>query len=209
LAVNTPEINEGAADVPVGPRAGDALVVVDLQRDFLPGGALAVPDGNAVIEPLNRYLELFHAASLPVFATRDWHPENHGSFVEQGGRWPRHCVANTRGAQFPAELRLPDDVEIVSKATDAARESYSGFDGTDLDARLRRLGVGRLFVGGLATEFCVLATVRDALARNYRVCLLRDAVRPLDSLDGQRAVEEMVRLGARPVCWQDVARSTV
>jgi nicotinamidase/pyrazinamidase len=191
----------------LSPQDGDALVVIDIQRDFLPGGALAVPRGDEVVEPLNRYLRLFGARSLPVFATRDWHPPNHCSFAAQGGPWPAHCVAGTPGAEFSPALELPPDAHVISKATEPAREAYSDFSAGEFDERLRRLGVRRLFVGGLATEYCVLATVRDALAHGYRVVLLVDAVRSIDVQpgDGRRAIEEMTRSGAIPASWQDVA----
>lgn len=183
---------------------GDALVVIDVQRDFLPGGALAVPRGNEVIPPLNRYIALFQSQRLPIFATRDWHPPNHCSFVEQGGPWPAHCVMNTAGAEFSPELKLPGNVYVISKATQPEREAYSDFDG-GLDAHLKERGIRRLFVGGLATEYCVLATVRDALQRGYAVVLLTDAVRSIDQHpgDGRRAVQEMVQLGAMSAQWRD------
>lgn len=192
----------------LNPRTSDALVVIDVQRDFLPGGALAVPEGDEVVGPLNRYVRLFAARSLPVFASRDWHPADHCSFVEQGGPWPPHCVAGTSGAQFAPELQLPADVHIISKATQPDREAYSDFSADDFVDRLRRQGVRRLFAGGLATEYCVLATVRDALARGYRVVLLVDAIRALEARpgDGRRAIDEMTRLGALAANWEDMAR---
>jgi nicotinamidase/pyrazinamidase len=184
---------------------GDALVVIDVQRDFLPGGALAVPQGDAVIGPLNDYLGLFQARGLAVFATRDWHPPDHCSFVAQGGPWPAHCVRDTPGARFAPELRLADDAQIISKATRPEREAYSDFEADDFEQRLQELGIRRLFAGGLATEYCVLATVRDARRRGYDVFLLGDAIRAIDPGDGRRAVEEMIRLGAVKICWEDVA----
>src|SRR5690348_12260677 len=109
------------------PRAGDALLLVDVQNDFLPGGSLAVPHGDEVIPPLNRLIQSFSRRSLPIFATRDWHPAEHCSFREQGGPWPPHCVAGTQGAAFPANLALPHDTAIVSKATTKEEDAYSGF----------------------------------------------------------------------------------
>jgi nicotinamidase-related amidase len=185
------------------PRPGDALVVVDVQRDFLPGGALAVPHGDEVLEPLNRYLALFAAAGLPVFATRDWHPPTHCSFIAQGGSWPPHCVMNTPGAEFSPLLQLPGDVEIISKASDPDRDSYSDFGEPTFETRLRELRVNRLWIGGLATEYCVLSTVRDAIQRGFRVLLLTDAVGSLDVHpgDGARAIAEMQREGATKVSF--------
>ncbi len=179
---------------------GDALIVVDVQNDFLPGGSLAVPDGDAVVPVLNRYAAAFAAGRFPVYATRDWHPSNHRSFKAQGGPWPPHCVADTNGAAFAPGLKLPAQTTVISKATTADKDAYSGFEGTDLDARLRAQGVKRVFVGGLATDYCVLNTVRDARKLGYDVMLLTDAIRAVNVKpdDGKRAEEEMSRLGARP-----------
>ena len=180
------------------PGRGDALVVVDVQRDFLPGGALAVPEGDAVIPPLNEAIRAFSEAGLPIFATRDWHPPDHCSFVQQGGLWPSHCVAGTRGAAFPRALRLPASPVVISKATDPASEAYSAFAGTDLAELLSDRRVTRVFVGGLATDYCVLRTVLDARAAGLDVVVLDDAVRPVDveSGDGDRAVARMRAAGA-------------
>ncbi len=180
------------------PREGDALVLVDVQNDFLPGGSLAVPGGNAVVAPLNAWLACFAADGLPVVATRDWHPANHCSFAAQGGAWPPHCVAGTAGANFAPMLALPAHALVVSKATTAETEAYSGFAGTDLHARLQGLGVKRLFVGGLATDYCVLNTVRDALRLGYAVMLLVACIRAVDLHpgDGERAIAAMRQAGA-------------
>lgn len=177
---------------------GDALIVVDVQNDFLPGGALAVAAGPEVIPPLNLYIEEFERQHLPVFATRDWHPSNHCSFKEQGGPWPSHCVTGTYGAQFPRQLRLPADVRIISKATRAEADAYSAFQGTDLAQELRDLGCRRVFVGGVATEYCVRATVLDARAAGFAAVVLGDAVRALDAQpgDGEHALVEMRASGA-------------
>jgi nicotinamidase/pyrazinamidase len=180
-------------------KTGDALLVVDVQHDFLPGGALAVPHGDEVIPVLNRCLAVFARNKFPVYASRDWHPADHISFRARGGPWPPHCVAGTHGAAFPPGLMLPSDASIVTKANTRDRDAYSAFGGTDLDARLKAAQVGRLFVGGLATDYCVLNTVKDALALGYTVLLLTDAVRAVDVNpgDGERALAEMERLGAR------------
>ncbi len=180
---------------------GDALLVVDVQLDFLPGGRLAVPDGDAVIPVLNRYIDLFEAAGLPVYATRDWHPEDHCSFAAQGGPWPPHCVQGTEGARIAGGLHLPKNVPIISKGGNLDKDAYSGFQGTGLGDRLRREGVRRLFVGGLATDYCVLNTVKDALGEGFGVCLLTDAIRAVDAHtgDGRQAEATMTRAGAVPV----------
>ena len=180
------------------PLAGAALLIVDVQRDFLPGGSLAVPRGEEVVPVLNRCIAHAKAHGMPVIASRDWHPPRHCSFREQGGPWPSHCIAGTAGADFAATLILPVDAIIVSKATDPAADAYSAFAGTDLAARLRALGVGRLAVGGLATDYCVLNTVRDALSEGFEVAVLTDAIRAVDVVpgDGERALAEMRRAGA-------------
>jgi len=181
------------------PQAGDALIVVDVQNDFLPGGSLAVPDGQAVLAPLNRVAAVFARRKLPVFASRDWHPPDHCSFRPQGGPWPPHCLAGTRGAEFAPQLELPPTATVVSKATTVESDAYSGFQGTGLDAMLRSAGARRLFVGGLATEYCVFNTVKDGLAQGFAVLLMADAIRAVADGDGARALTEMERLGAECV----------
>lgn len=190
-------------ELDIGP--GDALMVVDLQNDFLPGGALAVSGGDEVVTVLNRYIEAFRQRNLPVIATRDWHPPDHCSFEAQGGPWPPHCVADSEGAGFAPGLKLPDDTIVVSKATKRDFEAYSGFQGSDLADRLEELSVRRLFIGGLATDYCVKATVVDALEAGFSVCLLRDAIRAVDVEpgDGDQAVRHMQKLGAQPIALQD------
>ncbi len=181
------------------PDVGDALLVVDVQNDFLPGGSLAVPRGDEIVPVLNRCLALFTKKALPVYASRDWHPANHCSFRAQGGPWPPHCMADTHGAEFAANLELPADAVIISKADTPQKDAYSAFGDTDLGLCLKAVGVRRLFVGGLATDYCVLNTVKDALALGYAVVLLTDAVRPVEAApgDGERALAEMLRLGAQ------------
>jgi nicotinamidase/pyrazinamidase len=185
---------------------GDALIIVDVQNDFLPGGSLAVPQGDAVVPVLNRYAAAFEAKGLPVYATRDWHPPGHCSFREQHGPWPPHCVAGSPGAEFAPALRLPPRTTVISKATTPERDAYSGFEGTDLDARLRAARIRRVFVGGLATDYCVLNSVRDALKHGYRTFLLTDAIRAVDVRpgDGARADAEMRRLGAHPLTEREL-----
>ncbi len=186
-------------------RRGDALVVVDAQRDFLPGGALAIPGGDEIVAPLNRYLALFASLGLPRFATRDWHPPGHVSFHASGGPWPEHCVAGTPGAEFAPGLVLAGGTQLVSKAGTFDRDAYSAFDRTDLHKRLAAQHVTRIFVGGLATELCVAGTVRDALALGYEVVVLADAVRALDAADGARALADLAARGARAATWTQLA----
>ncbi len=179
--------------------SGDALIVVDVQNDFLPGGALAVPRGEEVIAPLNGYLEQFGERHLPIFLTRDWHPRGHCSFREQGGPWPPHCMAGTRGAEFAPALHVPAGAQVVSKATRPEADAYSAFQGTDLAAQLRRLGVRRVLIGGLATDYCVRATVLDALAAGFRAVVLTDAVRAVELKpgDAEAALADMRAHGAQ------------
>ena len=193
----------------VQPQDGDALIIVDVQSDFLPGGALAVPQGDEVVPVLNRYIAAFAARGLPVYATRDWHPTGHCSFRPQGGIWPPHCIAESEGARFATNLAIPGDAVIMSKATTADKDAYSGFEGTDLGKRLREAGVRRVFIGGLATDYCVLQTVKDALSEGFAVILLRDAIRAVNLKpdDGAEAEREMQRLGAEPVSYDRVANA--
>lgn len=185
----------------------DALLIVDVQRDFLPGGSLAVPGGDAVVPALNRYIALARQRGLPVFASRDWHPKNHCSFRPRGGIWPEHCVAGTPGAAFAENLELPPDTVVIDKATREDADAYSAFQGTTLAAQLRERGIRRLLVGGLATDYCVLNTVRDALKEGFEVVLLKDAIRAVNVNpdDGERAEREMQESGAVPAVYEEIA----
>jgi nicotinamidase/pyrazinamidase len=183
--------------------AHDALIIVDVQNDFCPGGALAVKDGDQVVPVLNRYIEKFSRAGLPIFATRDWHPQKTIHFNTYGGQWPPHCIQGTTGAEFRADLALPQDVVIVSAGMAPDEEGYSGFEGRDhkgvgLSDLLRTYSVERIFVGGLATDYCVKHTVIDGLKQGFKVVLLEDAVCGvnLDPNDSKRAIDEMLRAGA-------------
>jgi nicotinamidase/pyrazinamidase len=185
---------------------GDALVLVDVQQDFLPGGHLGVPEGDQVVEPLNRAVQLFQRRHLPVVASRDWHPLNHCSFEPQGGPWPPHCVQHTHGADWAPDLRLPEETLIVSKGDMATQEAYSGFQGTDLADRLHHRQVSRLIVGGLATDYCVLQTVLDARAQGFEALVLKDAIRAVNVSPGgdENALERMHEAGAQLIRSQDL-----
>jgi nicotinamidase/pyrazinamidase len=185
----------------------DALLVVDIQRDFLPGGALGVRGGDEVIPVLNRYIAIARRHGMPIIATRDWHPADHCSFHARGGPWPEHCVQDTPGAAFAPQLDLPEDAIIVSKATQADQEAYSTFSGTGLAQRLREAGVQRVLIGGLATDYCVRYSTRDALAEGFEVIVLDDAVRAVNVQpgDGARAKEEMKASGAVSARLEDIA----
>jgi nicotinamidase/pyrazinamidase len=179
----------------------DALLIIDLQVDFLPGGALGVASGHEVVAPINHLIALFRERGLPIVASRDWHPAGHCSFAAQGGPWPPHCVAGTAGAEFTAELALPDDAIVISKADTPAADAYSAFAGTILAAELRARGVGRVTVCGLATDYCVLNTVSDALEEGFDALIVPEAMRAVDAQpgDGRRALDRMVARGAVPV----------
>lgn len=180
------------------PGEGDALLVVDVQKDFLPGGALGVADGYAVVPVLNAWIERFANAGRPVVFTRDWHPPEHCSFEDQGGIWPDHCVVDSAGAAFADDLQVPGDAIIVSKAVRLDQEAYSGFEGTALSGILRERGVRRLYVGGLATDYCVKATVEDACRAGLEVVVIEDACRAVEVHpgDGARALAAMRSAGA-------------
>jgi nicotinamidase/pyrazinamidase len=180
---------------------GDALIVTDIQNDFFPGGQLEIPGADEILPALNRWVKAFESKGLPVFATRDWHPPRHCSFVQSGGPWPEHCVANTEGAAFAPGLELPDLVCVISKATRPDHEAYSSFDETGLSDRLRKMGVRRLFVGGVATDYCISCTADDAVKLGFEVFLLEDAVRAVDVRpgDGLKAEESMKKKGVRSV----------
>ncbi len=181
-----------------------ALLIVDLQNDFCPGGALPVPRGDEIVPRVNRAIDLFHRRGLPILATRDWHPRVTKHFKEFGGAWPPHCIQRTKGARFHPALKLPKHAIIVSKGMDPEQDSYSGFqalapNGRDLESVLRDLGVDEVFLCGLATDYCVRATGLDAVRRGIRVCLLEDAVRGVDvkPWDSEAALREMRDAGIR------------
>ncbi|MBV9269681.1 MAG: isochorismatase family protein [Candidatus Eremiobacteraeota bacterium] len=175
----------------VGP--GDALVVVDPQNDFLPGGSLAVAEGNRIFGPINRIMPLFSY----VVATRDWHPPEHKYFTEHGGPWPYHCLQDTRGAEFSRKLDAHHLHDVVSKGVDPETDGYSGFAGTDLVHRLRARGIRRVFVCGLATDYCVKATALEAKAHGFDTIVLRDAIAAVNVKPEheREALDDMARAG--------------
>ena len=179
---------------------GDALLIVDPQVDFLPGGSLGVPQGDAVLAPIHRLIDLYRTHGLPVYVSRDWHPALHCSVAGQGGPWPIHCVAGSDGARFAPGLQL-DDATVVSKATTVDVDAYSAFNGTGLADTLRERGIRRLVVCGLATDYCVLNTVLDGLAAGFEVLLATEAIRAVNvnADDGDRALVRMLEGGAIPV----------
>jgi len=185
-----------------------ALIVVDVQRDFCKGGALEVPNGDEVVEPLNRCISIFEERNLPIVFTRDWHPPDHISFKNRGGPWPPHCIMNTPGSEFHPKLKIPKVVILASKASERDKEAYSGFDGTGLELVLKKLNVKDVFVGGLATEYCVKNTVLDALNLGFNVFLLVDAIRGVNVHpdDSTIAIEEMKKAGVKIISTEDLDR---
>ena len=179
----------------------DALIVVDVQKDFLSGGSLPVPKGEKILPFLNYYLKLFTKSEGKVFATRDWHPINHISFKKQSGIWPSHCISGTKGAEFHPKLGLPNNTIIISKATNANKESYSGFDETELYEILKKDEIFNVFLGGLATEYCVKNTVLDALNLGFNTFFLEDASQGIELRPGDIAnsIKIMQTKGARLV----------
>ncbi|MGD0395864.1 MAG: nicotinamidase [Nitrososphaerales archaeon] len=185
-----------------------ALLVVDVQRDFCPGGAVAVEDGDMVVPRLNMVIGAFTNASLPIFFTRDWHPPNHMSFKGQGGTWPPHCVKETPGAEFHPKLEVPLGAVVVSKGTEADLEAYSGFQGTDLEKRIKETRVHEVFLGGLATDYCVKETALDALDAGLKVKVLEDCIRGVNlrGNDSELALREVVARGVALVTSLDAVR---
>lgn len=181
--------------------AHDALLVVDLQNDFLSGGALPVTPAERIVPVVNAYIEQFVQNGLPVFLTRDWHCADHHSFAKFGGSWPIHCVAGSKGAQFAAALTIPEQAVIVSKGIAPDQDGYSAFENSDLNRGLHDKRIERLFVGGLATDYCVLHTVLDALKAGYAVYVLQDAIAAVNVQpnDGAESITAMQTHGARLV----------
>ena len=190
-----------------------ALLIVDVQNDFCPGGALAVRDGDRVIAPLNAAAQLFSAASLPILASRDWHPPQTRHFRDFGGTWPIHCVAGTTGAAFHPDLQLPPETIILAKGSDPALDGYSAFeavspDGIPLAEFLVQLGVERLYIGGLATDYCILVTTLEARQRGLAVTVLSDAIAGVELAPGDvaRALARIEEAGAHFVSVADLPK---
>ena len=181
-------------------QAKQALIVVDVQNDFCPGGTLAVPHGDEVVEPLNKLIEEFLERGAPVYKSRDWHPLKTRHFAEHGGTWPVHCVQNTEGAEFHPALRDDPRITVISKGL-GDKDSYSAFDDTDLATQLHQQNVEEVVVGGLATDYCVKNTVLDALKHGFKVKAVENAMRPVELQpgDGERAIDEMRDAGAEIV----------
>ncbi len=177
-----------------------ALLIVDVQNDFCPGGALGVQGGDKIIPNINEYADLFQKNDLPIFVSRDWHPEETKHFKEQGGPWPPHCVKNTKGAEFHPDFDVPDNATIMSKGTDPDKHGYSVFDAHDSDGRpfielLKEKNIKELYIAGLATDYCVKETSLGALEKNFQVNVLIDSVKGVDEEDSEKAIDEIKSKG--------------
>jgi nicotinamidase/pyrazinamidase len=189
-----------------------ALFIVDVQNDFCSGGSLAVPGGDEVVPVLNQYIERFAQFQRPIFASRDWHPEKTIHFQAYGGPWPPHCIQGSRGAEFHPDLNLPAEAEVISSGMEYDSHGYSAFEGVDRQGRdlataLREKGIEHLYVGGIATDYCVRHTVLDALKEGFQVTLLEDAIRGVNEKGSVEAIEQMVGAGATLATLPDVERA--
>ena len=175
---------------------GDTLLIIDVQNDFCPGGALPIAEGDQVVPVLNAWIELANQAGTPVYLSRDWHPKHHPSFAEEGGLWPVHCLQDTLGAAFHPGLHMPPEAVIITKGTRFDQDQNSAFDQTGLAVHLRKVGIRRLIVGGLAEDVCVLATVLDARAEGFAVSVIAAGTRPVTPAGGAAARQKMLAAGA-------------
>lgn len=180
-------------------RAGDVPILVDLQNDFCPGGALPIEGGDEVVAELNHWIKAALAAGIPVFASRDWHPVDHPSFQEQGGQWPPHCLQDSQGAEFHPRLKLPGSTIKITKGVRLDQDQNSAFDKTGLAEELRRRGISRIWVGGLAEDVCVAATALDGRREGFEVVLIAAGTRPVTPEGGRKARDHMRDEGVRMV----------
>lgn len=185
----------------------DALIIVDIQNCFCPGGELPVKESNKIIPTINKYIHKFQKAGAKIYATRDWHPPDHKSFKDYGGIWPPHCLKGSKGAEFRSDLKLPEETTVISTGDKPSVEGYSGFDHTNLERKLKGEGVDRVFVGGLATDYCVKYTVLDAVEKSFEAILLIDAIKAVNRKpgDAERAIGEMVKKGAKKATLPEIA----
>lgn len=175
----------------------DALIVVDVQNDFCTDGALPIEGGETVVPVLNQWIKKAEAETVPVYASRDWHPRKHISFQAQNGPWPSHCIQDTRGAAFHPDLTLPLSTIVVTKGTRFDHDQNSVFDETGLAYHLKQESITRLFIGGLALDVCVLASAMDALANGFEVILLKNGTRAVTGEGAAEALNRMEKAGVR------------
>ena len=191
-----------------------ALLIIDVQNDFCPGGALAVREGDKIVSALNKYIRIFSKKKLPIFASRDWHPKQTSHFKKFGGQWPKHCIQETKGAQFHSRLKLPKETIVLSKGMDPQKDSYSAFQAFDSNGAefinlLKIWGIDELYVGGLATDYCVKSSVLDALKRDFKVQLLMDAIKGvnINPDDSEDAIKEMISYGAKRTTYDVLSKT--
>ena len=190
-----------------------ALLVVDMQNDFCPGGALGIPEGDKIIPAVNKYLKIFSKKKIPVILTRDWHPIKTAHFRDFGGVWPVHCIHNSKGASFHPNLKLPREPVFVYKGMDPEKDSYSAFQSEDekgvgLPKLLKLLGVQEIYIAGLATDYCVKFTTHDALKHGFKVRILMDAIKGVDLKvgDSEKAIKGLIKEGAKKMILKDFSR---
>ncbi len=188
-----------------------ALLIVDVQNDFCPGGALGIKDGDEIIPAINKYIKIFAAKKLPIFASRDWHPKKTTHFKKFGGVWPVHCVQGTKGAEFHPKLKLPKEAILLYKGMDPEKDSYSAFqaqdeNGMSLANLLKILDMKELYIAGLATDYCVKFTTHDAIRQGFKVKILLDAIKGvnLKPNDSENVIREMVKIGAKKITLKDM-----
>jgi nicotinamidase/pyrazinamidase len=192
-------------------KAKKALLIIDLQNDFCPGGSLGVPGGDSILPVVNKYIKIFSRKKFPIFASRDWHPVRTKHFKDFGGIWPAHCIQGTKGAAFHPKLKLPKEAILLYKGMDPFQDSYSVFHSEDISGRsfpaiLNFLGIKELYIAGLATDYCVKFSVLDALKKGFKVKLLTDAIKGvnLKAGDAEKAIKEMEKKGARRIASSEI-----
>jgi nicotinamidase/pyrazinamidase len=188
-----------------------ALLIVDVQNDFCPSGALGVPEGDKIVPVINKYINIFRKKKLPIFLTRDWHPVKTKHFKDFGGIWPVHCIQNTRGAAFHPKLKIPPNAILLYKGMDPGKDCYSSFHaederGIDLAKLLKMLGIKELYIAGLATDYCVRFSTRDALKHGFKVKILIDAIKGVNLKpdDSEKAIKAMVKKGAKKITLKNM-----
>ncbi|MDD5154950.1 MAG: bifunctional nicotinamidase/pyrazinamidase [Candidatus Omnitrophica bacterium] len=185
-----------------------ALLIVDIQNDFCPGGALGISGGDKIITAINKYIGRFSKNKLPIFISRDWHPKKTAHFKKFGGVWPVHCIENTRGAAFHPKLKIPKEAIIISKGMDPRQDSYSAFQAEDshrqsLANLLKIFGIEEIYIAGLATDYCVKYSTIDALKKGFEVKILKDAVAGvnLNPEDSKEALRQITAMGAGEISF--------
>jgi nicotinamidase/pyrazinamidase len=188
-----------------------ALLIVDVQNDFCPGGALGVPAGHKIVPTINKYIKIFSKKKYPVFATRDWHPVKTTHFKDFGGIWPVHCIQDTKGAAFHPDLKLPKEAILLYKGMNPNKDCYSAFhaedvNGVDLYGWMKRLDIRELYIAGLATDYCVKYTAIDALRHGFKVRILMDAIQGVNLKpdDSDEAIKKITKMGAKQIKLMDL-----